>query len=973
MRLRTVHAVVRRRQRQRSGGVTHPLRWLALGVLAVQPLALWLILSTATSVALVAGAVGGAYAAYNALVATLPAPESIGQQTAQGFKTTRIYDRTGQTVLYDIYDPQGGNRTMAPLSQIPISLRLATISLEDKDFYTNPGFDVRGLARAELNNLLGLPLQGGSSITQQLVKNVAIDPDQRITRSYDRKLKELVLAWELTRRYPGPAGKDQILEWYLNTVYYGNLAYGVQAAAETYFGKPVSELTLAEAALLATLSRSPASNPIDNPDEARRQQAIALDEMADDGYITRAEAEAAKTAPLGRPRPRTETTTLVAPHFAVWVRQLLEARYGPQALYRGGLQVITSLDLRLQNAAETIARNQVAALQAQQRDASNASLVAIDSHTGQILAMLGSLDYWDASIHGQVNVALNPRQPGSAFKPITYLTAFTQGYTPATVLLDVRTDFGTPGAPYIPENYDRQYHGPVSLRAALANSYNIPSVRLLDMVGIPNVVSMAHRLGVTGLNGQYGLALTLGGGEVSLLDLTYAFNTIANDGRMVGAPVAPQNRRLGYRELEPTPILRVTDASGEVLDDFTTPEEREVVSPAEAFLVTDILSDGKAREPAFGPASPLVIDRPAAVKTGTTNDYRDNWTVGYTPQLTVGVWVGNSDGHPMRQTSGVEGAAPIWHAFMETVLSGQPPSPFPRPPGLAWAEVCALSGLKPTELCPQRHGEWFIAGTAPTQPDNVYQKVRVCRANGRLASTLCPPEDVEEQVFAILPREAADWARQAHIPQPPLDEGDAVIAPSGAAALISPVPQSFVKGIVPVVGIITGGDVQRYRLEVGEGVAPTEWYALAEDRGTISGDLMRWDTRGLNGAYTVRLLVDRASGHTDDLRVPLTIDNTPPQLAFSGLGPDNIFSVDGDELVNLQVTVQENLSMDRVEFLLDGRLFGVSTVAPYGVRWTLSPKDVGTHFAEAVAYDRAGNSATAARVRIRIVPHKDGS
>ncbi len=973
MRLRTVHAVVRRRQRQRSGASERPLRWLALGVLAAQPVVLWLVLSTLTTAALIAGTVGGAYAAYNALVATLPSPETIGQGAAQGFKTTRIYDRTGQAVLYEIYDPHGGNRTMVPLSQIPITLRLATISLEDKGFYTNPGFDVRGLIRAEINNLLGRPLQGGSSITQQLVKNVVIDPDERMARSYDRKLKEVILAWELTRRYPGPAGKDQILEWYLNTVYYGNLAYGVQAASETYFGKSVSELTLAEAAMLATLSRSPASNPIDDPKEAKRQQAIALDEMADDGYITRAEAEAAKTAPLGKPRERTETTTLVAPHFAVWVRQLLEARYGPEHLYRGGLQVITSLDLRLQKAAETIARDQVAALQAQKRDASNAALVAIDSRTGQILAMLGSLDYWDASIHGQVNVALNPRQPGSAFKPITYLTAFTQGYTPATVLLDVRTDFGVPGAPYIPENYDRQYHGPVSLRTALANSYNIPSVRLLDMVGIPNVVSMAHRLGIMGLNGQYGLALTLGGGEVSLLDLTYAYNTIANGGRMVGAPIPPPNRLLGYRELAPAPILRVTDADGQVLDDFTTPEEREVVTPAEAFLITDILSDNAARAPAFGANSPLLIDRPAAAKTGTTNDYRDNWTVGYTPQLTVGVWVGNSDGHPMRQTSGVEGAAPIWHDFMQAALAGQPPSPFPRPPGLEWAEVCVMSGLKPTPLCPERRPEWFVAGTAPTQPDNVYQKVRVCRVNGRLASTLCPPEDIAEQVFAILPREAADWARQAHIPQPPQDEGDAVIAPNGAAALISPAPQSFIRGTVPVVGIITGGDVQRYRLQVGEGVAPDAWFTLAEDVGTISGDLLRWDTRHLNGIYTLRLLVDRAAGHTDELRETLTVDNTPPQLAFSGLAADNIFSVDADELINLQVAVQENLSMDRVEFLVDGRLFGTTTVAPYGVRWMLSPKDVGTHFVEAVAYDRAGNSATSGKVRIRIVQHKDES
>ncbi len=971
MNLRTVHAVVRRRQRRRVGSRAL-VTGLALAALAPQPIGVALGGLVVAVVAVVVSLVASGYVTYQNLVRTLPAPEVVGEQTVvQSFKTTKIYDRTGQTVLYEVYDPHGGNRTWVPLAQIPPALRLATIALEDKDFYTNPGFDPRGLSRALVNNLLGLPIQGGSSITQQLVKQVVIEPELRAERSYDRKLREVVLAWELTRRYPGVQGKDQILEWYLNTVYYGNLAYGVQAAAETYFGKSVTELTLGEAALLATLPRSPGLNPLDAPVEARRQQAIALSEMVEDGYITPAQADEAGVAPLGEPRPRTEKAGLVAPHFAIWVRQQLEQRYGPERLYRDGLQVVTSLDLRLQNIAETTARAHVARLQAANKNVSNASVVMLDPQTGQVLALLGSLDYWDPTIQGQVNVALAPRQPGSSFKPITYATAFSQGYTPATMILDVRTAFPQPGRPpYVPENYDRQYHGPVLLRTALANSYNIPAVKLLDQVGIPNVQAMAHRLGINGLNGQYGLALTLGGGEVSLLDLTYAYSVFAHQGLMVGAPILPDRRRPGYRELDPVTILRVTDANGAVLDDFTRSEERSVLSPQVAFLLTDILSDNKAREPAFGPTSPLKLSRPAAAKTGTTNDYRDNWTLGYTPQLVVGVWVGNADGRPMRDVTGVDGAAPIWHDALTAALEGQPAMPFARPDGLEWAEVCALSGLKPTPLCPDRKGEWFAAGTVPSQPDNVYQLIRLCKLTGKLATPACPPEAVEERVYPILPSEAADWVKQARLPQPPRDEGPTTLATaSGTVALLSPAPQAFVSGTTPIVGLASGPNFTRYRVDVGAGASPTQWTLLGQSDAPSSGQLAVWNTRGLNGVFTIRLSVDRGDGQSDTLRLPLTVDNTPPRVTL--VEPPAVASVKDDEFVNLQVEAEDNLSLDRVDFLLDGKLLGASTVAPYGIRWTLTPALVGSHFVQAVAFDRAGNSASSERARVQVVARRD--
>ncbi len=969
MDLRTVRAVVRRRQRRRQVAGFPVLPTLGLLFLTTQSTVIASVAGLALAVALVAGAVGGAVTAYDNFTRTLPSPETIGEQTNEQFKTTRIYDRTGQTVLYEIYDPQGGNRTVIPLDQIPLNLRLASIALEDKDFYTNPGFDVRGLGRALVNNWLGLPIQGGSSITQQLVKNVAIEPDERVARSYERKLREVVLAWELTRRYPGIEGKDQILEWYLNTVYFGHLAYGVQAAAETYFGKSAADLTLAEAAMLATLPRSPGANPIDDPDEARRQQAIALDEMAEEGYITRAQAEEARRAPLGQPRQRTERASLLAPHFAVWVRQLLEQRYGPEKLYRGGLQVITSLDLRLQGLAESAARAHIARLQAADKNVTNASVVSLDPTTGQVLAMLGSIDYWDAGIDGQVNVALSPRQPGSAFKPITYATAFGQGYTPATMILDVRTTFPQPGRPpYVPENYDRKYHGPVLLRTALANSYNIPAVKLLEMVGIPNVQAMAHHMGINGLNGQYGLALTLGGGEVTLLDLTYAYSVLAAQGRMLGAPAPDLRRRIGYRELDPAPILRVTDSAGNILDDFSAPEEQAVLTPQQAFLVTDILSDNKAREPAFGLDSPLHLNRPAAAKTGTTNDWRDNWTVGYTPQLVTGVWVGNANGQPMREVSGVDGAAPIWHDFMLAALDGQPPLPFARPDGLEWVEVCGLSGLRSTALCPDRRGEWFIAGTAPAEPDNIYQKLRLCRATGRLAGPNCPPEAIEERVYAVLPSEAADWAKAADIPQPPPAEGEALVTGGGSVVLASPAPQSFVRGMLPIMGMVAGADMLRWRVQVGEGVNPEQWRVLAEGSAPLGGRLAMWDTRDLNGVYTLRVAVERRGGVEDVLRLPVTVDTAAPTLELVGIPPQ--INLERDEFINVIAEAEDNLSIERVDFLLDGKPLGSATVAPYAIRWTPTDRQLGRHYIEAIAHDRAGNTTAAPRAAIEVVKQR---
>ncbi|MEP7359119.1 MAG: transglycosylase domain-containing protein, partial [Anaerolineales bacterium] len=603
--------------------------------------------------------------------------------SSEFFQTTQIYDRTDQHLLYEVIDPRGGDRQYLAYGQIPPEVISATVAIEDKTFFTNPGYDLVGITRALISNLRGEPIQGGSSITQQLVKNTLIPIEQRSEQSYSRKIREILLAAEITRRF----SKEQILEWYLNTNFYGNLAYGIDAASLVYFGKHASADSLAEAALLAAIPQSPGLNPADDRDAAFARQLLVLNIMLREGFITPAQSIAAQVETVVI-QPPTRRFDIQAPHFSILVRQQLTKMFGEDLVNRGGLHVVTTLDLDLQHQAECAARTQIARLAGADphlvipaeaapgggatsaclaadylppladsdvgvdHHATNAAVVALRPNTGEILALVGSLDYWNAAISGNFNIAVDGlRQPGSSFKPYTYLEAFRTGaFTPATMLLDIPSTFvQASGEPYAPENYDRKFHGPVSLRVALARSYNIPAVQVINQVGIDNVIRLSHRMGIESLDtGQFGLALTLGGGEVTLLDHTYAFSVLANMGVMAGQPVLPQAQRPGYRILDPVAILRVTDRNGQVLYQLDSAHTQAILSPDLAYLMNNVLSDNEARVAAFGRGNPLELaDRPAAAKTGTTNDFRDNWTMGYVPGLTVGVWVGNADNTPM--------------------------------------------------------------------------------------------------------------------------------------------------------------------------------------------------------------------------------------------------------------------------------------------------------------------------------------
>ncbi len=889
-------------------------------------------------------AAASAMSIYNFYAKDLPAPGEIVKQTQQQFKTTRIYDRTGQVVLYEIFDPQGGNRTVVPLDRMPQYLKNATVALEDRNFWTNPGIDLYGMARAAYTTIRGDQIQGASTITQQLVKNVLIPPNERTLRdpynpaTYARKLKEIILSNEISRRYD----KKQILEWYLNGNYYGNVAYGVEAAAEAYFGKHVEDLDLPESATLAAIPQYPSLNPIDNPQAAVERRNIVLDQMFLQGYISQQEVIAAKSAKMKVTPKRFD---IRAPHFVFYVRRLLEEKYGPEMLYTGGLRVYTTLDYGIQQTAEQVARDQVAKLQATKSNVTNASVVVIRPNTGEIVAMVGSVDYFNRDIDGQVNVSISPRQPGSSFKVFNYLTAFAQGYTAASMLMDVRTVFDDPGnPPYVPENYDRKYHGPVRLRTALASSFNIPAVKLISLVGAKNVVNTAHRMGINTLNREsYGLALTLGGGETTLLDMTYANSVLANQGLMAGVPVNPQQLKPGYRTLDPAAILKIVDSEGKTLYEFGKPDTQRVVTPQLSYLMSDVLADNTARAPGFGSNSVLRLTRPAAVKTGTTSDWRDNWTIGYTPDYAVGVWVGNSDNAEMEHISGVTGAGPIWHDIMEKIHQGVPVHPFAEPPGMIRVEVCATSGLLPTPYCPERVKELFIAGTEPKTVDNIWQPFRIYKPNGKLATVYDPPDQVEEKVFPIYPPEAADWVRENNIPQPPIEYDTTYRSPTqaGDVAIVSPASYSSIHGVVTIVGNARLDNLDTYRVAFGKGLDPTQWTQIGGDHHNRVDNafLEQWDVSALDGLYTVQLNVIDKRGTLRQAAIQVIVDNKPPTAKISHPTQGDIYSPERDEWVSIAVDAVDNTSMSRVEFFVDGAYIGASTVAPFNRKWTIKMSD----------------------------------
>ena len=652
------------------------------------------------SVALILILVGSIFvlAAFAWLSRGLPSPNQLMEREVA--QSTQILDRTGENILYEIHGEE--KRTLVALNDIPDDLKWATISIEDKNFYKHGGFSIWAIFRTAVTNVLFGKKAGGSTLTQQFIKNSVLTNE----KSYVRKIKELILAYRVEKKF----SKDEILQMYFNEIPYGSNAYGVEAASRKYFGKSVKDINIAEAAVLAALPQAPSRySPYgSNVDLLLERKDYILDLMAEYGYIEKEKAMVAKNLKITF---KEQTDNITAPHFVMYIKEILSEKYGEKMIEQGGLKIYTTLDLYKQKIAEEVIE-EWAPKNEEKYDATNASLISLDPKTGQILAMVGSRDYFNDDIDGQVNITTSLRQPGSSMKPIIYASAFLKGYTPDTVLYDVVTNFSNnPDEPYEPHNYDDKEHGPVTIRKALAGSLNIPAVKTIYLAGIDNVLDLAEDMGYTSLTDRdrFGLSLVLGGGEVRLLEHANAFSAFAREGKI--HPI--------------TSILKIEDKNGKIIEEYKETKEKKVMEPEIARLINNILSDNGARAYAFGENNWLTLgSRPVAAKTGTTNDYRDAWTIGYTPSIITGVWVGNNDNTPMKRgAAGGAVAAPIWNDFMDRVLGDTPVEQFKEP------EI-------------KKTGKPVLDGKIE---GNI--KVKIDRASGLLATEYTPENYIEEKTF----------------------------------------------------------------------------------------------------------------------------------------------------------------------------------------------------------------------------------
>ncbi|MBI2420568.1 MAG: penicillin-binding protein [Candidatus Levybacteria bacterium] len=650
------------------------------------------------------------FVGYFLILKDLPSPANLGGGNTP--QSSQIFDRNDK-LLYTIYANE--NRTTIPLSEIPKSAQYATISSEDKDFYNHGAIDIRGIARSVFVITTKGQIQGGSTLTQQLVKNSLLTPEQTIKR----KIKEVILAFATEILY----SKDQILEMYLNQIPYGGTAYGIEAASQTFFGKKAKDLTIAESALLAGLPEAPSVySPFgSHPELAKERQETILSQMLEQGYINKKQYGEAVKEKL---KYQNFSNTIKAPHFVFYVRDLLIKKYGEKFVEEGGLKVKTTLDLPIQEMAEASLSAEISKLAGLR--VSNGAALITNPGTGEVLAMIGSKDYFDSTIDGNVNVTLANRQPGSSIKPINYATGIIKGFSTTTVFVDEKVCFPAPPGPtYCPNNYDGKFHGVVQMREALGNSFNIPAVKMLKMNGVDAMIATASAMGINTFKDpkRYGLSLTLGGGEVTMTDMATAFGVFANG---------------GYR-IDLNPILEVKDKKNKVIEKNSPPSSpifgKKVISEGVAFIISHILSDNNARLQAFGASSELRIgSQPISVKTGTTNDLKDNWTIGYTKDFLVAVWVGNNDSTPMSGlVSGVTGAAPIWHDIMSKLVEIKPASLPNQPSSVIGKIVCATSGLLPGESgCPTKF-EYFLRGKEPKKVDPGKQKVWIDKNTNDLA------------------------------------------------------------------------------------------------------------------------------------------------------------------------------------------------------------------------------------------------
>lgn len=884
---------------------------------------------------------------------------------------TRLFDRSGQHLIAILEKSNASEKEYLSIDedgepQIPHYLISATITSVDPGFWSNPGF-----------NWYGFQTDYQPTLAQKLVSdNLLWDQPPSLRRS----LIENILAAQVVSRY----GREQIIEWYLNSAYYGQLTYGADAAARVYFGKPAADLSLAQSAILAAAAESPSLNPIDAPIAAIEAKDKILYKMLEQDLISAEQLEQALAEELTFQSPQNLSFD-ISPDFTKLVIEQVSEFIPSDRIFQGGLNITTSLDFDLQSQVACTTSTQLirmtndkfpdsglencemARLLPSFQEDSNlsdlslaASVIVMDPNNGQILAMVGGDD-----------TDLNPnrlpgRPPGSILTPFIYLTSFSRGASPATLLWDIPAGL-VENFPDV-QNPDDQFHGPVSMRTALANDYIVPTLQILSQMDPDQVWHTAQQIGLNNLqfpsrDGPY--LLPVEGGEASLIEVSQAYGVFASQGILAGITQGSDSAQDPNLPIDPQVIIKVEDTSGTLWIDCTGQItechtiKRPVLSPQLAYLVTNILSDETSRWPSLGHPNPLEIGRPAAAKIGSTISNEDTWTVGYTPDLVTAVWIGTEAQNQEAEFS-PNWSAGLWHAVIQYAMREQPNEEFIPPPGITTMEVCDPSGLLPTDECPHVVNEVFTNGNEPTQLDNLFKPFLINRETGRLATIFTSPALIDQKVFMVVPPVAEDWAKEANIPTIPeaYDILDINPVESGNARITSPSMFSMIRGAVPLTGRATGEDFEVYRLQIGPGLNPSTWLQIGEDvdKPVRNGELGTWKTSGLSGLYALQLIVTHQDGTVESATVQVTIDNQKPEVKIRYPEEDQLISLSEIDEITFLVDVSDDLELVEVEFLVDGDLLTTLNYPPFAAPWKTK---LGEHILRVRATDRAGNLSIA--------------
>ncbi len=958
-----VTRVVKLRQRQHASDRRG--LWSRVGFLA--PLAVSLVLVTMAGI-------GVEY--YSVITRDLPSPSLLSTQlnpsTGSLLQPTRLYDRGHNHVLLTLQDPAAtdkkyltvGETDLPGTSQAPKLLIDATIAGLDPGFWEEGRFSLAGVWQGT-----------GSDLAQRLASELLLDGEPA---SLNRNVRVRLLAAQLSSQY----GREQVLEWYLNSAKYGEAIYGADTASRVYFGIPAAKLTVSQAALLTALAEIPDEGPSHLGDALKQRQELIIQRMLVDGYIAGDQAFAALKDDVTLQTPHDAQS--LAPEFTTLVLQQLSTIMPLERLYRGGYDVTTSLDYDLQMQAECAAQAQLARLQnisapavasdgspcdagsslppldstpSQALKNTSTEVVVIDPHSGQILALVGE------GTNGKVESATGEHPAGTILDPFVYLTAFSRGMSPATMIWELppSSESVNPGAAGQSPGQPVAYHGPIRLRTALVNDYSAAAEHVVQQVGLDNVWQTERQFGLRALDNNLDAGSSfsdLSTQGVSLLQTTAAYAVFANQGVMAGNNFVDNNEKTSYASLTPTGVLRVETLSGQPVVDWSKPQELAVVNNQLAYVITNVLSDEKARQAGLGHPNGLEIGRAAAAKAGSTPDGNGAWAVGYVPQLAAGVWIGQESGEPAGIS--VEMATGLWHAVMKYATQSLPVQDFILPAGVSLVQVCDPSGLLVTPICPSIVQESFLTGNEPTRMDDLFTQLAVDQGTGRLATVFTPAQQVENKVFMVVPPSAKAWAKASGIELAPegYDDIPTVTEEITTAQITRPSMLSQVRGVVSIEGSASGTDFSYYRLEVGQGQYPVDWLQVGEntDQPVTNGRLGTWDTSGLQGQCIIKLMVVRKDNRFEQALLVVNVDNQPPKVQILSPGDGGRITSTSSKPVLVSILANDDNAVQRVEIYLDEQLQATFLEPPYAWLWDSLP---GKHVLSTKAYDTAGNASQA--------------